>query len=136
MVFVLYKVFHEDNSIYFTGIFENKDDAKDKQKLLTQDKTPEENLEESFYIKEVMFITSKEYNRLQPRFKFIEEDITDDEYDIDLILHKKNDDYNKDIILHKNEDEKDEYNYNYDLCILFVILFVILIIMLIIIYKP
>ena len=137
MPYILYKMTNNDNKIYFTSIFENEEDAKDKKKLLTQDKTPEENLEETFYIKEIPFTTTEEYNRLEPTFRFIEDDNDFEEeyiYKKESIIRqrfKENENENEDINEDINEDENEYYKYEmYD--ILFIILVLILLIVLIV----
>ena len=83
MVFVLYKVCHKDSSICITEVFENEADAKDKMKLLTDQKTPEESLEESFSIQESFYTRTDQYNFKEPPFKYSEEDNSLDETDLE-----------------------------------------------------
>jgi hypothetical protein len=83
MVFVLYKVCHKDSTICITEVFENEADAKDKMKLLTDEKTPEESLEESFTIQESFYTRTEQYNFKEPPFKYSEEDNSVDETDLE-----------------------------------------------------
>ena len=134
MVFVLYKVRNKDNSILISEVFEKEEDAKDKMKLLTDDKTPEEKAEETYSIQETWYTTTAQYNFPEPPFKYSEEDNSIDETDLESTnLHKRKNesiDYEKIIeelskrIVVKtiNNDNSDLYLYVYFCFILLVFL--------------
>jgi hypothetical protein len=111
MVFVLYKVSHKDSSICITEVFENEADAKDKMKLLTDQKTPEESLEESFSIQESFYTRTDQYNFKEPPFRYSEEDNNIDETDLESTtrsLRKRKNEITKRIVV---KTIKVEYDY-------------------------
>jgi len=84
MVFVLYKVNHSNNKFCLSGVFEKEDDAENKKKLLTQDKTPEEAKEETFSIEEIHYWKHESYNKKEFPFNYSEEDNDINESDISV----------------------------------------------------
>jgi hypothetical protein len=144
MVFVLYKVRHNDSTICITGVFENELDAKDKMKLLTNEKTPEESLEESFSIQESFYTKTDQYNFKEPPFKYSEEDNSVDETDLEstakslrkrkkeilnLEDHIENiiDELSKRIVVNTIKVEKDDaYIYIYVYLCFVVVIFIIM----------
>ena len=83
-MFLLYKLEHQNSKISFTGIFEMEEDAKKEMKRLTEDYTPEEQLKETFYIKEIPYTSTEEYNRIDPPMRYCEEDYDGDEENEDI----------------------------------------------------
>lgn len=123
MVFILYKVHHDDNNICFTGVYECEEDAIIQQKMLTQDKTPEESLEESFFIKEVIY-TKKSSD--EPPMKYTEEDNSEDEY---YVPYRKIKEFNTnlfDIIQLNHRQMNDSFDSLIHLQFIFILLVAIL----------
>ena len=105
MVFVLYKIRNKDKSVIISEVFEKEEDAKDKMKNLTDDRTFEDGEEETFSIQETWYTTTKQYNFPEPPFKYTEEDNSVDETDLESITHKLDKEMNVEIDYNKIVDE-------------------------------
>lgn len=99
MVFVLYKIRNKDNTVIISEVFEKEEDAKDKMKTLTDDRTCEEKEEETFSIQETWYTTTKQYNFPEPPFKYTEEDNSIDESDLEYSNYVSKNRLNKEINL-------------------------------------
>lgn len=153
-MFVLYKICNKNNSVIISEVFEKEEDAKNKMKILTQDRTPEENAEETFSIQETWYTTTKQYNFPESPFKYTEEDNSVDETDLESTKNSSRNqesiddkpiiDYNnivdevvKRIVIKSiklENDNSDVYLYIY-LCFV-IIVFLIIIVFLAVCYMP